>query len=72
MHNIPVLPINVNGFLVFATCHSCAKKSNDGLVKLDYNCPHFEDAERGFVDTVTTLELAMALEAGYRVTKIYR
>jgi hypothetical protein len=50
----------------------CALKHKEGLVKLHYYCPHTEDEQRGSVETYTSEELAMALLAGYRVTKNYR
>ncbi len=34
-------------------------------------CPHRRDEDRGFVTTLTHLELNLALEKGYRVIKLY-
>jgi hypothetical protein len=47
-------------------------KYKDGLVKPSYYCPHTEDYQRGSVQTYTSMELGLALQAGYRVTKYYR
>jgi hypothetical protein len=76
LHEIPVLPMRINKSLCFATCYTCALKyTNQKLMKKkkpNYQCPHFKDEERGFSTTANTMELGMALDAGYRVTRLYR
>jgi hypothetical protein len=44
----------------------------EGLSHDEYSCDHREDSERGFVTTITDVELGMALTGGYRVTKLMR
>ena len=69
-----MLPMRVDNFLVFGLCRTCAQRcrKNNRKPNPKYNCPHFSDQQRGFTTTVTTLELQFALNAGYKVTKVYR
>lgn len=71
-HEIPVVPMRINGFLIFATCRMCVQQKIDQNIDNEYNCPHFDDRQRGFSTTLTTIELAKALEADYRITRLYR
>nr|CAD2198086.1 unnamed protein product [Meloidogyne enterolobii] len=63
--------MKVDERLLFPLCSTCAKKYPHGDVLEDYSCPH-TDFERGWVSTCTSLELNMALDEGYIVTKVYR
>uniref|UniRef100_A0A914HZT0 DNA-directed DNA polymerase n=1 Tax=Globodera rostochiensis TaxID=31243 RepID=A0A914HZT0_GLORO len=69
--DIPVLPVRVDGRLIFGICHSCAREFPNGGVLREYSCEH-DDEERGWVSSCTSIELDAALEEGYRVTKLYR
>ena len=65
---------------IFHLCHRCAVEITPGVAiraNSRYNkeighkwCPH-TDEQRGFVSTTCSVELELALEQGYRVTKIY-
>uniref|UniRef100_A0A183BWV1 DNA-directed DNA polymerase n=1 Tax=Globodera pallida TaxID=36090 RepID=A0A183BWV1_GLOPA len=70
--DIPVLPLRMNKRTLFPLCRKCSELFPNGAVDREYSCPHFEDEERGFSVTIPHIELAEALKAGYRVTRVYR
>uniref|UniRef100_A0A914KZ40 DNA-directed DNA polymerase n=3 Tax=Meloidogyne TaxID=189290 RepID=A0A914KZ40_MELIC len=74
-HNIdiPVLPMKLDKDerLLFPLCRTCAKMYPEGGVFEDYRCTHNDD-QRGWVSTCTSIELNVALEEGYTVTKLFR
>jgi len=60
--------------LVFPLCKKCAitlSKNNNIVDREQHRCRH-TDEERSFSTTTTHIELAAALERGYKVTKLYR
>ncbi len=61
---LPVLPMTVNGKLVFALCRRCASKQNQGSC----GC---SDEDRSFTGTFTTCELTKALGCEYKLMEIY-
>ena len=61
---LPVLPLSVNGKLVFPLCKSCAKNQMNNSCF----CP---DDDRAFTGTFVSVELQKALDLGYKVIKIY-
>jgi hypothetical protein len=65
-HNlyIPVLPVRVDGKLMFPLCTHCAINCNQG------DCTHSDD-ERCITGVWCTPEIIAALEAGYKLVKIY-
>ncbi|KAL3098458.1 hypothetical protein niasHS_000050 [Heterodera schachtii] len=69
--DIPVIPVRMNNRTLFMLCRRCSEMYPKGLVDPDYNCPHFEDHERGFSTTITHIELEAALRAGYRITRVF-
>ncbi|KAL3080622.1 hypothetical protein niasHS_005140 [Heterodera schachtii] len=71
LYDIPVIPVRMNNRTLFMLCRRCSELYPKGLVDPDYNCPHFEDHERGFSTTITHIELQAALRAGYRVTRVF-
>lgn len=60
----PVLPIKMNGYLMFVLCYEC------GMVRNTSECTHDDDA-RSFVGTYVSNELRIAVENGYTINKIY-
>ena len=60
----PVLPMRVNGKLLFPLCGKCAEESHQAT------CPH-TDKERAFIGTWVSLELEKAVEMGYQVLERY-
>ena len=69
---VPVLPMRMkSGRLAFSLCSACARKHNEGLRDANYRCLH-SDEQRGWVATLTHLELNAALDRGYRVTRLIR
>ncbi|XP_053117502.1 uncharacterized protein LOC128329802 isoform X3 [Hemicordylus capensis] len=60
----PVLPVKVNGKLMFPLCSLCADSQ-----QLE-QCRH-NDEERALVGTWCTVELNVAVAKGYRVAQIY-
>ena len=60
--SLPVLPLRCHDKLFFALCKICADKGTK-------NCEHNEE-ERQFEVTVTSFELELALEYGYKITQI--
>ncbi|KAL3107544.1 hypothetical protein niasHT_014004 [Heterodera trifolii] len=71
LYDIPVLPRRTNIRTLFPLCRTCSEIYPNGKVDPNYNCPHFDEAERGFSTTVVHFELEAALRAGYKVTHIY-
>ncbi|KAF7627182.1 DNA_pol_B_2 domain-containing protein [Meloidogyne graminicola] len=77
---LPVIPERINGKLIFHLCHKCAIEASSGIpyrYKQEYSqdvghtlCSHNEQ-ERGYVATICTVELELALKKGYRATWIY-
>ncbi|XP_032235990.1 uncharacterized protein LOC116617401 [Nematostella vectensis] len=61
----PVLPMRINDKLMFVCCPRCAEEERQ-----DRGCDH-TDNDRTAVGTWTHVELAKALEKGYRVFKVY-
>ena len=59
----PVLPMRINGKLMFALCRVCAKECSP-------MCTHSDDA-RSFVGTWCTPELEKAVEIGYEIMEVY-
>ena len=70
--DVPVLPVKFDERLLFPLCRTWAQQRPEGAVYADYQCPHTTDYERGWVSTVTHIELQEALRNGYRVTGYYR
>uniref|UniRef100_A0A914M148 DNA-directed DNA polymerase n=1 Tax=Meloidogyne incognita TaxID=6306 RepID=A0A914M148_MELIC len=72
--DIPVLPMKIgtdDERLLFPLCSRCACENREGSVNQNYSCPH-SDLQRGWVSTCTSIELNVALEEGYIVTKLFR
>jgi hypothetical protein len=61
---LPVLPLSIDGKLMFPLCRTCAKDQFNG------DCPH-GDEDRSFTGTFTTWELFKANEKGYETIEIY-
>jgi len=61
---IPVLPIKINGKLMFSLCRTCTEHF------LQAKCCH-TDEERAITGTWVTDELRKGLEKGYKIQKIY-
>ena len=62
---LPVLPLHLNGKLLFVLCRTCAENLNQTS-----KCKHHCD-QRAFVGVYTTPELRKALEVGYRILDVY-
>ncbi|GBN97163.1 hypothetical protein AVEN_10441-1 [Araneus ventricosus] len=62
---LPVLPLRCNGKLMFPLCHCCAETLNQSL------CEH-SDEERSMIGTWVTEEVKVAIQKGYRITKIFK
>jgi hypothetical protein len=60
----PVLPLKINGKLLFTLCLKCAHEKNQST------CSH-SDEERALTGTWVTLELDKAVEKGYKIIKTY-
>uniref|UniRef100_A0A914MNX3 DNA-directed DNA polymerase n=3 Tax=Meloidogyne TaxID=189290 RepID=A0A914MNX3_MELIC len=71
--DVPVLPMKLenDARLLFPLCAKCAKMYPEGGVIENYRCTH-NDEERGWVSTCTSIELNVALEENYIVTKLFR
>ncbi|KAL7080356.1 hypothetical protein ACQ4LE_000096 [Meloidogyne hapla] len=65
------MPVKFDGRLLFPLCRKCAMDYPRGATLKEYSCKHDEN-ERGWVSTCTSIELAEALNSGYRVTKYFR
>lgn len=68
-----VLPFKLDNDerLLFGNCAACARKYKEGKVLDGYTCKH-SDEERSFICTCTGVELNLALENGWKVSRIYR
>ena len=62
---LPVLPVKMNGRLMFALCRSCCGESK--LV----DCDHEQADERAFTGVWVVDELRKAVELGYAILEIY-
>nr|CAD2192199.1 unnamed protein product [Meloidogyne enterolobii] len=69
--DVPVIPVKFDERLLFPLCRKCSLTYPNGANIKDYRCPH-NDEERGWVSTVTSIELEEALKVGYTVTRFYR
>ena len=66
----PVLPVRVNGKLLFPLCVACASEQLDRpLLERSCACPH-SDVEREMLGTWCTPELEEAVAQGYDIVKI--
>ena len=66
----PVLPVRVNGKLLFPLCAACASEQLDRpLLERSSRCPH-SDVEREMMGTWCTPELEEAVQQGYDIVKI--
>ena len=66
----PVLPVRVNGKLLFPLCNACASQQLDlPLLERGYDCPH-SDEERLIEGTWCTPELQEAERQGYDIVQI--
>lgn len=66
----PVLPVRVNGKLLFPLCVTCASQQLDlSLLERGFDCPH-SDVEREIKGTWCTPEIQEAVRQGYEVVKI--
>lgn len=77
---LPVVPYHINGKLMFPLCHACAKDSERRSRRMprsaletptEVMCPHRSAERRGFVTTLSHLELEFALSRGYQVHRVY-
>ncbi len=62
--HLPVLPLSIDGKLLFPLCRTCAEDQFQG------SCPH-SDEDRSFKGTFTTCELMKALDLGYELVEVY-
>ncbi|EGT57826.1 hypothetical protein CAEBREN_10859 [Caenorhabditis brenneri] len=62
--NLPVLPLKIDGRLLFGLCKYCVKENRK------FDCTH-NNEERAFNGTFTTVELKKALSLGYTITDVY-
>ncbi|XP_041435694.1 uncharacterized protein LOC121399337 [Xenopus laevis] len=60
----PVLPVKMNGKLMFPLCYTCASTHQD------MDCCH-TDAERALTGTWCTVEIQKALDMGYKLGEIF-
>ena len=60
----PVLPMKCNGKLMFSLCRTCMQNLQQE------QCNHSEE-ERALIGTWVSLEIAKAIEKGYKVMEIY-
>ena len=66
----PVLPVRINGKLLFPLCAACAAEQLDRpLLERSCACPHSE-FEREMIGTWCTPELEEAVAQGYEIVKI--
>lgn len=73
---IPAIGRKTEDGLLFASCYKCyeeeiQRKKRTRYIKNDYHCPH-TDEQRKYVDTLTHVDVNLALDNGYKVTKLYR
>jgi hypothetical protein len=57
--------------LGFVLCRQCAADHPKGLNSGNYLCGH-DDSSRGWISTITHIELNKALDSGYRVNYLVR
>uniref|UniRef100_A0A914KQ08 DNA-directed DNA polymerase n=1 Tax=Meloidogyne incognita TaxID=6306 RepID=A0A914KQ08_MELIC len=69
--DVPVMPVKFDERLLFPLCRKCSMDYPRGATLKEYKCKH-EEQERGWVSTCTSIELAEALDSGYKVTKYFR
>ena len=69
----PVLPIHIDGMMLYTLCRKCARKGTDGFTfkRNTPDCKH-SDKERSWILEYTTCELEEALRNGYRVDRFFR
>ena len=60
----PVLPVRLDGKLLFPLCYRCACTQSQDPCRCS-------EAERSFIGTWTTVELQKAVEKGYRIESIF-
>ena len=60
----PVLPVRINGKLMFPLCYRCAEKENKEECKCSMS-------DRAFIYTYCTPEVEVALNMGYIIAEIY-
>jgi hypothetical protein len=68
---IPVLPVRIDERLLFSCCHRCASTFRKSSTRGEHKCTH-TDAQRAYTGTYTHIELAKALESGYKVDRFWR
>ncbi|KAL3072361.1 hypothetical protein niasHT_036657 [Heterodera trifolii] len=68
---IPILPLKMDDRLLFCCCHRCASKFRHMGTRRAHQCEH-TDEQRAYTGTYTHIELARALECGYRVDRFWR
>ena len=61
----PVLPVKINGKLMFPLCHTCTEKEDKG----HYTCSSLSCA---LIHTWCTMELTLAINMGYDILQIYK
>ncbi|KAL3081394.1 hypothetical protein niasHT_039359 [Heterodera trifolii] len=71
LYPIPVLPLKIDERLLFCCCHRCAAKFRKLNTRRVHKCTH-TDEQRAFTGNFTHIELARALETGYRVDRFWR
>lgn len=59
----PVLPVRLNGKLLFRLCSKCASTMQQS------QCDHHDD-ERSIVGTWVTEEIKLAIKKGYRILEV--
>uniref|UniRef100_A0A914Q2H5 DNA-directed DNA polymerase n=1 Tax=Panagrolaimus davidi TaxID=227884 RepID=A0A914Q2H5_9BILA len=67
---IPVIPMRHKEKLYFSLCKTCAIYFEKINTRCEYQCNH-SDNERGFLVTLTHLELGAGLDRGYKVVKYF-
>ena len=67
----PVLPVRSGGKLTFPLCSRCVTEGQaKPMLERSSHCPH-TDTVRGIRGTWCTPEIAVAVQKGYRITKIH-
>ena len=61
---LPVLPLTVDGKLMFPLCRTCAEE------RLKESCPH-NNEQRSFLGSFVSVELQKALSLGYKILETY-
>jgi len=66
----PVLPVRIDGKLLFPLCEKCAKEQlRKPLLDRTWECPH-DDVDREMLGTWCTPELQEAVHQGYEIVRI--